>query len=90
MAESILRTQVANLEIKQVLTLRDSLRDKARTEMMQTARGWGIWIETLELTEVAAAPALAAAPLRAAVLTRLRAVRGAAASAGEGVQPAPL
>merc|ERR1719158_1161935 len=52
MAESILRAKLANLTIAEVLTSRELLRDVCQKSMMEVVRGWGVWIETLEVTDV--------------------------------------
>lgn len=52
MAESILRSQVATMTIEDVLTQRKNMRAKLTSEMMEVVQGWGIWLETVELTDV--------------------------------------
>eukprot|EP00484_Ammonia_sp_Unknown_P017091 CAMPEP_0197027210 /NCGR_PEP_ID=MMETSP1384-20130603/7163_1 /TAXON_ID=29189 /ORGANISM="Ammonia sp." /LENGTH=364 /DNA_ID=CAMNT_0042456021 /DNA_START=26 /DNA_END=1120 /DNA_ORIENTATION=- len=52
MAESIVRSQIANLEINQVITQRKKVRDGIVGEMQEIVSGWGIWLETVEITEV--------------------------------------
>jgi flotillin len=52
MAESIIRHQVANLRLQEVITNRTLLRDKVREEMHSIVQGWGIWLETVEVTDV--------------------------------------
>jgi regulator of protease activity HflC (stomatin/prohibitin superfamily) len=52
LVESILRNMVSNLTINEVLTQRDSLRKNAREQLTEITKGWGIWIETVEITDV--------------------------------------
>ena len=52
MAESIIRHQVANSTIAEVITQREKLRDKIRSEMQAVIKGWGVWLETVEITDV--------------------------------------
>ena len=52
MAESILRAQVANMTIAEVLTQRKGMRKELTQEMMEVVKGWGIWLETVEVTDV--------------------------------------
>jgi len=52
LTESILRNMVSNLTIQEVLTQRDSLRKNAREQLIEITKGWGIWIETVEITDV--------------------------------------
>lgn len=52
LVESILRNMVSNLTINEVLTQRDSLRKNSREQLIEITKGWGIWIETVEITDV--------------------------------------
>jgi flotillin len=52
MAESIIRHQVANSTIADVIANRATLRDKIRAEMQNVVQGWGVWLETVEITDV--------------------------------------
>lgn len=52
MAESVIRAQVANLNINEVITGRDTMRKKLTGSMMEVVKGWGIWLETVEITDV--------------------------------------
>jgi len=52
MAESIIRHQVANLTISDVITKRELMRDRCQKEMGDIVKGWGVWLETVEVTEV--------------------------------------
>lgn len=50
-AASIVRTEIANSSIKEILRNREKIRLRIRSEM-KDVEGWGIWIETVEVTEV--------------------------------------
>lgn len=50
-ASSIVRTEIANTTIKEILRNREKLRQRIKAEM-QDVQGWGIWIETIEITQV--------------------------------------
>jgi len=52
MAESIVRAQVANMTIQDVITQRRMMRNKLTEGMMEIVKGWGIWLETVEVTDV--------------------------------------
>ncbi|GIQ81406.1 hypothetical protein KIPB_006425 [Kipferlia bialata] len=52
MAESIVRHQVANLTIQEVIQNRKLVRDAIREEMQAVVGGWGVWLETIEVTDV--------------------------------------
>lgn len=52
MAESIIRHQVANSTIAEVIANRQALRNKVRDEMLEVVKGWGVWLETVEITDV--------------------------------------
>lgn len=52
MAESLSRTCVSTLTITQVITSRDLVRDRVRQQMQQVLSGWGLWVETVEITDV--------------------------------------
>merc|ERR1712070_332684 len=52
MAESVIRALVANLNINEVITGRDTMRKKLTGSMMEVVKGWGIWLETVEITDV--------------------------------------
>eukprot|EP00485_Elphidium_margaritaceum_P023492 CAMPEP_0202712718 /NCGR_PEP_ID=MMETSP1385-20130828/44470_1 /ASSEMBLY_ACC=CAM_ASM_000861 /TAXON_ID=933848 /ORGANISM="Elphidium margaritaceum" /LENGTH=408 /DNA_ID=CAMNT_0049372829 /DNA_START=34 /DNA_END=1260 /DNA_ORIENTATION=+ len=52
MAESIVRHQIANLGINEVISQRKKVRDGIVGEMQEILSGWGIWLETVEITEV--------------------------------------
>eukprot|EP00994_Dinema_validum_P008524 NODE_780_length_1355_cov_391.740429_g570_i0.p1 GENE.NODE_780_length_1355_cov_391.740429_g570_i0~~NODE_780_length_1355_cov_391.740429_g570_i0.p1 ORF type:complete len:366 (-),score=72.44 NODE_780_length_1355_cov_391.740429_g570_i0:202-1299(-) len=52
MAESIIRHQVANLHLNEVIKNREVLRQKVRSQMLEVVAGWGMWLETVEVTDV--------------------------------------
>jgi len=51
-ASAIVRNQIANATIDQVLTDRAFMRDAIRKEMGNLVKGWGVWLETVEITDV--------------------------------------
>ena len=52
MCESVLRNLIANSTLEEVLRHRNTLRDKIKAELKDQLKGWGIWLETVEITEV--------------------------------------
>lgn len=52
MCESVLRNLIANSSLDEVLRNRNHLRDNIRNELKDQFKGWGIWLETIEITEV--------------------------------------
>ena len=52
MANAIVRNCISNSEINEVLTNRKMLRDAIKDEMMEVVKGWGVWLETVEITDV--------------------------------------
>lgn len=52
MAESLMRKHVATTALNDVLCDREVLRQSVRDEMLATTKGWGVWLETLEIQEV--------------------------------------
>merc|ERR1719356_1775145 len=52
MAESIVRAEIANLGINEVISQRKKVRDGITHAMQEILSGWGIWLETVEITEV--------------------------------------
>jgi len=52
MAESIVRAEIANLGINEVIAERKKVRDSITAAMQEILSGWGIWLETVEITEV--------------------------------------
>jgi len=52
MAESVVRSQVAKISIEEAMTKREAIREAVRTAMQDVVKGWGVWIETVEVTDV--------------------------------------
>jgi len=52
MCESIVRNEMANCSLEEVLRDRHSLRDRMKLDLEKQLTGWGIWLETVELTDV--------------------------------------
>ena len=52
MASAIVRSCIANSTIEEMLTNRKLLRDAIRSEMFEVVKGWGVWLETVEITGV--------------------------------------
>jgi regulator of protease activity HflC (stomatin/prohibitin superfamily) len=50
MCESIVRNQLANCTLDQVLRNRHLVRDQMKEDLEKQLTGWGIWLETVELT----------------------------------------
>jgi regulator of protease activity HflC (stomatin/prohibitin superfamily) len=52
MASAIVRNRIANSPMDEILRNRHALRDAIREEMSATTTGWGVWLETVEITDV--------------------------------------
>ena len=52
MASAIVRSAIANSTIDQMLRNRQALRAQIRREMFEVVKGWGVWLETIEITDV--------------------------------------
>lgn len=52
MAISIIRDRIANMSLNDILKNRNKLRDGMKDEMQKVITGWGIWLETCEVTDV--------------------------------------
>ena len=52
MACSIVRSEIANSTIEQMLRDRASLRQQVKKTMFEVVKGWGVWLETVEITDV--------------------------------------
>lgn len=52
MAESIIRSRVSQLSIDEVIANREAIRDAVRGSMQAVVNGWGVWLETVEVTDV--------------------------------------
>ena len=51
-AQSIVRNVIANSTLMNIMRDRKSIRNKIREEMQKVCNGWGVWLETVEITEV--------------------------------------
>merc|ERR1719326_1348281 len=51
LVESIIRSSVANMSIMGVMQKRDAMRDKVKKEITSQLKGWGIWLETVEIID---------------------------------------
>merc|ERR1712230_261833 len=49
--ESSIRSTVANMSIMDVMQRRDMMRDRVRKEVTDQLKGWGIWLETVEIID---------------------------------------
>lgn len=52
MASAIVRAAIANASISEMLKNREKLRENIRTDMTKVVKGWGVWLETVEITDV--------------------------------------
>lgn len=52
MCESVLRNLIANSSLSDVMKNRNVLRDNIKKDLKDQFKGWGIWLETVEITEV--------------------------------------
>lgn len=52
MSNAIVRSAIANSTIEEMLRNREALRGQIRTEMFEVVSGWGVWLETIEITDV--------------------------------------
>merc|ERR1712032_1079052 len=52
MASAVVRSCIANSTINEMLTNRKLLRDAIKKEMFEVVKGWGVWLETVEITGV--------------------------------------
>ena len=51
MCNSIVRSCIANSTIDDILTQRKEVRDKLQAELETISKGWGVKIETIEITD---------------------------------------
>ena len=51
-AASIIRVTIANYPLSDILTKRDEIRSHVRAEMQEQVQGWGVWLETVEISDV--------------------------------------
>ena len=52
LCESVLRNLIANSTIDEVMKNRNHLRTHMQKELKNQFKGWGIWLESVEITEV--------------------------------------
>lgn len=52
MASAIVRNCIANSTIDQIIKNRQQLREAINKEMTEVVQGWGVWLETIEITDV--------------------------------------
>lgn len=52
MASAIVRASIANASISEMLKNREKLRNEIRQDMTKVVKGWGVWLETVEITDV--------------------------------------
>merc|ERR1712226_798687 len=52
MASAVVRSCIANSTINEMLTNRKLLRDAIKKEMFEVVKGWGVWLEIVEITGV--------------------------------------
>lgn len=52
MCESIVRNQMANCSLEEVLRQRIKLKKQMKDELQHQLTGWGIWLESVDLKDV--------------------------------------
>lgn len=52
MSNAIVRNCIANSSINDIIKDRKTMRETLNKEMLDVVRGWGVWIETIEITDV--------------------------------------
>lgn len=52
MSNAIVRHRIANSSVQDILTKRDAVRNEIKSEMNKLVNGWGVWLETVEITDV--------------------------------------
>lgn len=52
MASGIVRHKIANSTINQILKNRQTIREDIKKELNKSINGWGVWLETVEITDV--------------------------------------
>ena len=52
MSSAVVRSCIANSTIEEMITNRKLLRDAIHKEMFDVVKGWGVWLETIEITDV--------------------------------------
>ena len=51
-SNAIVRHRIANSTIDEILRNRDVVRNEIRNEMNKLVNGWGVWLESVEITDV--------------------------------------
>lgn len=52
MSNAIVRHRIANSTIEEIIKNRESVRDEIKKEMNAIVNGWGVWLESVEITDV--------------------------------------
>ena len=52
MSSAVVRSCIANSTIQEMITNRKLLREAIHKEMFDVVKGWGVWLETIEITGV--------------------------------------
>lgn len=52
MSSAVVRSCIANSTIQEMITNRKLLREAIHKEMFDVVKGWGVWMETIEITGV--------------------------------------
>jgi len=52
MAKAVVRSQVANSSLQEVLTQREAFRSQVKSKVMEQVQGWGVWVEAIEIADV--------------------------------------
>jgi len=52
LATSTIRDAVSNMTITEVMTQREELKERVRKDITPIFRGWGMWLETVEILDV--------------------------------------
>jgi uncharacterized membrane protein YhiD involved in acid resistance len=48
----VTRDKVANTNLETCLKNRNHMRNQIRNELEPTCKGWGVWVETVEITDI--------------------------------------
>ena len=52
MINSIVRHRIANSTINEIVTKRDEVRTEIKKQMNHQLNKWGVWLESVEITDV--------------------------------------
>lgn len=52
MSTSVVRSCIANSTMMEMMRNRQLLREAIKKEMFEVVKGWGVWLETVEITNV--------------------------------------